>query len=106
MTNIGGSNAVCGKQGGLEREDTQHMISTATNFFKSLRAPGPNRRRHKVHRLDAMRLQIGLQIQIEIRRIDTDENIRALLQEARFELAANAHNLPVTVQHLPAIAMH
>ena len=90
----------------LEWKDAQHMVHTATDLFDALGTPGPDRWRNEVHRLDAFGLQGRFKAKVEIRCIDTDEQIRALAQQANLELLPNANNLPVATQDLPAIAMY
>src|SRR5665647_3858678 len=58
-----------------------------------------------MHRLDSLSFEGRFHIKIEIRRIDPNEYVRALLQETGFELVANAHKLAVMAHHLPAVAM-
>jgi hypothetical protein len=49
-------------------------------------------RADKVHGLDALRAQIAFQVEIEVGRIDTNEDVRPLCQQAGLQLPADAHD--------------
>ena len=61
-----------------------------------------------MHGLDALHLQRCFQIEVEIGRIDADEEVRARVasvQQALFQLLADAENFAVMAQHFD-IAAH
>jgi uncharacterized protein with ATP-grasp and redox domains len=53
-----------------------------------------------MHGADACRMQVALQPQIEIRRIDTDEDIGAVAQEMVAQFMAQAHEPGHMADHL------
>ena len=75
------------------------MVCAGTHAPHPLGAPGPYRRADKMHRLDPLLLQVTLQVQIEIRCINTDKQMGSLRQKTVFELIADAHNFAVVPQH-------
>jgi hypothetical protein len=91
MAHIGGCNTVLGQQFGLKRKDAQHVVYAALNFLHSVGAPGPNRGADKVHGFDALLAQCGLEVEVEIRGIDANEDASGgSCQQALFEqLIAN-----------------
>jgi hypothetical protein len=84
VTHIGGRNAMLRQQSGFKREKAQHMVSTALDFLHPLRPGGPNRRADKLNRLDTGLAQRCFEVQIEVRRINANEHIRAPGQQLFF----------------------
>ncbi|MCY1526941.1 hypothetical protein D9M68_619870 [compost metagenome] len=54
--------------------------------------------------LDALAAQAGFEVEIEIGRIDTDEQLGALAQQPGLELAADTGDLGVVPKHLDVAA--
>ena len=93
------------QQSGLKRKKAQHMVHTALDFLNALRPGGPNRRADKLNRLDTSLAQGRFEVQIEVRRINANEHIRASGQQVLFQITAYAGDLPVVQQHVN-IAQH
>ena len=106
VPHVGGGNAVLREQFWLEREDAQHMIRAAADFFDSVRTPGPDGRAHEMHGFDAGSAQIGLQAQVEIGRIHADEHVGAVVEQALAQLLADAKQLTQPAQHVHAVAVY
>ena len=86
MADVGGGDTMLRQQVDLEGKDAQHVIDAALDLLDPLRPPGPDGRADEMRGLDARGLEVALQIQIEVRRIDADEDIGPVLQQARLEL--------------------
>ena len=106
MAHVGGGYAVLREQLWLEREDAEHMVCAAADLFDAVCTPGPDGRTHEMHGLDARSAQIGLQPQIEIRRIHADEYIGAVFEQAFAQLLADAQQLAQPAQHFHAVAVY
>ena len=104
MAHVGGTNAVFGQQLGLEREQAQHVVGGGFQLGQLLGPPGPERRADEVQRLEAGAFQPRLQVEIEIRRIDADEQVGPLGQQAVAQLLADTKQLGQARQHLQVAA--
>ena len=83
----------------LHGEQAKHTVGALPDFFRSLLAPGPDRRTDVVDRADACALQGALEAKIEIRRVDTDECIRAHGQGALAHGATDAEQARQMTQY-------
>ena len=59
-----------------------------------------------MHGGNALGLQRGLQAQVEIRRVHTDEDVGALVQQAFAQLFAHAQQTGQALENLDAVAVH
>jgi hypothetical protein len=75
VADIGRRNPVALVEGGLEGEQAEHQVGRPADLADPLAAPGPNRGADVVHRADARPAQLDLQPQVEVRRIDADEQV-------------------------------
>lgn len=66
----------------------------------ALPPPCPYRRRDVLHRRNARLLEIHLEVEIEIGRVDADEKRRPVAEEMLAELSAYSDDLPVMPEHL------
>ena len=89
----------------LERIHHQDAVDRARNAPHAPAAPGPDRGAHIVDGGDAGVLELAFEPEVEIGRIDADEEIRPVAQHAFGELAPDAHDLAVVAQRL-GIAAH
>ena len=105
MADIRGGDAMLLQQRGLEREQAEHMVGAARDLGRAAGAPGPDRRADEVDRLDAGVAQLVLETEIEVGRIDTDEGVGLVGDEALEQRIADALDLAVVAQHLD-IAAH
>ncbi|OIQ73398.1 hypothetical protein GALL_449630 [mine drainage metagenome] len=106
VSDISGGNTLLVQQRRLKRKNAQHMIDAVPDFLQPLGAPGPHRGADKVQCLDALAFQGGFQIKVEVRCVHPNEDVGALGQQAIFELLADANDLAVAAQHVPAKTMH
>ncbi len=67
---------------GLEREQREHPAGRTADGAQPLRAPRPHRRAHEMDGTDAPPLQAPLEPEIEIGRVDADEQRNARGDEA------------------------
>ena len=105
MAHEAGRHAVLAQQFGLKREQAQHIIAAGRHLLGAPAAPGPDGRADEVHGLHASGLQACFQSEVEVRRIDTDEGRRLVVQQAPGQRLADARDLAVVAQHLH-IAAH
>src|ERR1039457_6780613 len=84
---------------GLMRKQREHVRNRALYFMDALTAPCPYRRTDVVDGGYALLLEREFQIDIEIRRVYRDEQIRAISQKIGAQLAANADDLEIVAQH-------
>ncbi|MCY1183133.1 hypothetical protein D9M73_237290 [compost metagenome] len=66
---------------GLEGKQRQHQVTTFANLQHTFLTPGPDRWTDVMHGLDPGLAQVQLDIEGEVRRIDTDEHIRAFFDQ-------------------------
>ena len=90
VADIGGGNTVFCQQGGLEREDTQHMVGRAADFLDPVGTPGPDGWADKMHGRNALGLECSLQPQVEVGCVHPHKHVGALTQQAFTQLFANA----------------
>ena len=100
VPHISGRYARLGQQVGLEGKNAQHVVHAAPNFLDALRAPGPDRGAHKMHRRNACGFEPSFQIEVEIGRIHPNEHVGRLGQQTLTQLIANGDDAPVMAQHL------
>ena len=92
-----------GQQSGLKRKNAEHMVHAALDFFDAVCPPRPDGRADEVNRLDALGLECRLQIEVEVRRVDTNEDVgpRPGSAEKPFlQLLTDGGNLTVMPQDL------
>ena len=68
---------------GLERQQAQHLVDRARDFPDATLAPCPHGRTDVVDRAHAAVVQIAFDAEIEIRRVDAYEDVRAQFQKMR-----------------------
>jgi hypothetical protein len=73
----------------LERQHAEHEIDGRADRFHAALAPCPNLRAHVLNGRDAGGLEPARRGQIEVGRIDTDENVGGQRLDAFAELAAD-----------------
>jgi hypothetical protein len=88
VAHVGRSHAMLGQQGGLKREQTQHVVCRSGHRLDPLTAPSPNGRTDEVHGAHALFAQTALQAEIEVGCIDPDEHVRTLTQYPFTQLSA------------------
>ena len=106
MSDIGGGNAVLLQQGRFKWKQAQHMVCTAADGMHAMRAPGPDRRTHEMHRANALLTQVFFEAEIEIRSIHANKNVWPFLQKAFAQLGANAPQAVDALEHFEIVAMH
>ena len=108
MPDISRGNTVRGQQRGLKRKNAQHVVHAAPDFFYAVCTPGPHCRADEVNGFDASSFEVSLKVEVEIRRIHTDENIWALamawMEQTFFQLLAYADDLAVMAQYFDIAA--
>ena len=62
----------------LERKQRQHPVDAAADLRDALAAPRPHRRAHEMDRAHAAALELALEAEVEVRRVDADEDRHAL----------------------------
>ena len=87
---------------GIQGKNVAHRLDDPAH---PVPAPGPDRRTDEVDGGNAAGLESLFQPEIEVRAIDTDENIRLVLQQAAQELPAHGGDGPVVAQDF-GIAAH
>ena len=85
----------------LHRKQGQHALDGPPDLLDPSAAPGPDRRADIMHGRHAGLLQRSLEAEVEIRRIDTDEDIRAQIEQTLLQLATNAGNFTVMLERIP-----
>ena len=88
----------------LMREQHQHVRYRALDFVDALAAPRPDRRADVVDGGNAVLFENELQIEVEVRRVHRDEQVRAVGQEIFAQPAADADDLAIVAQHLDVAA--
>ena len=83
----------------LEGKKSQNAVYGSADFVDPFASPSPDRWANVVDGRNATLFKGFLQRQIEIWRIDTDENIRRIGQEAFLEIAPDPRNFPVVLEH-------
>ncbi|MPM52047.1 hypothetical protein SDC9_98800 [bioreactor metagenome] len=106
MAHVGGGDAMFGQQFRLEREDAQHVIGAGANLVDTVGTPCPDRRAHKMHRLDARLAQLVFKAQIEIGGIDTDKHAGRVGNQLLAQFLAQLEQAQNLLQQLQAVAMH
>ena len=88
------------QEGLLEWKDAQQQVHGTTNPLDPAWSPGPDGGTHQVDRGDAGSTQTPLKPQIEIRRIDTDEDIGAQIEKIVSECPAQSDQFPQVTKYL------
>ena len=88
----------------LEGVHDQHAVDGLADGMDALRAPGPDRRAHVMHRRNARGLELPLQAEIEVRRVDADEQVGTVVEEVAPQARADAEDLAQVLQHLDVAA--
>ena len=89
----------------LERKDAQHEVGRAADLVDPLAAPGPDRRADEMDRLHSRGLELDLDAEVEVGRVDADEGIGPGGEQALDEPAADRQDLAQVAEHL-GIAAH
>src|SRR3989338_5372651 len=90
---------------GFMREQREHVRYGALDLVDTLAAPRPDRRADVMDGGDAACLEREFQIEIEIRRVHRDEQVRAISQKILAQPAADADDLAIMAQYFD-IAAH
>lgn len=81
MSDIAHRDTRLAQKGLLEREDAQHQIDSAPNRLDPTGTPGPDGRADQMYGADTTLAQAPLQPQVEVGRVDTDEDIGWVVAE-------------------------
>ncbi len=84
----------------LERKQREHPVDRAPDLAHALAPPRPHRRAHEMHGAHARALELRFEAEVEIRRVDADEDRHALGAQPSREPAAQCEELRQAGQHL------
>ena len=104
VADVGGGNAVLREQFGLEGEQAQHVVGGAADLVDPAGPPGPDRGADEVHGAQARAAQAGFEVEVEVGRVDADEQVGPVGQQALLERLADADDAAVVAQHLDVAA--
>ncbi|OIQ74139.1 hypothetical protein GALL_442130 [mine drainage metagenome] len=100
MTDVAGPDAGVGVNRRFEGKDAQHVIHRFADDLDALAPPGPDRRAHHVDDGDARLPQSAFELQVEIRRIDTDEGGRWRSDQPLAQAAADPQQFGQSHDHI------
>ncbi len=91
---------VFGVETRLEGKQSEHQVAGIADLEHPLLSPGPHRRADVVHGTNPGAAQLEFQAEIEIRRVDTDHHVRALLDQRRDQAPATGQQFGQAPEHL------
>ena len=100
MTDEMHRNLMFGVETRLEGEQREHQVAGIANLEHPLLPPGPHRRADVVHGTNPGTTQPELQAEVEVRRIDADHDVRALLDQRGDQASTTRQQLGQAPQHL------
>ncbi|MNF31712.1 hypothetical protein D3C84_124800 [compost metagenome] len=83
----------------LERKQGQHQVAGVTNLQHAFLPPGPDGGTDVVHGLDPGTAQFEFEAQVEIRRIDADEQVRFGVDQGLEQASASRQQLRQAAEH-------
>lgn len=86
-------------------EQGQNLIHCPADGLDATTAPRPDRRADEMDGADPAALQTRFEIQVEVRRVDPDEQVRRIGKETLLEGPPDTGDLPVMFEHFE-IAPH
>ena len=84
----------------LERQQAQHQVEEARHARRAPAPPGPDLRTHVLHRPQSRRVQRGREPEVELRRVDADEDIRAAFEHRAADSRAQRQQARQVMQDL------
>jgi hypothetical protein len=84
----------------LEGQEAEHQVDRVAHAPHPALAPRPELRAHVLHRRNARRVQTPREPQVEVRRVDADEHVRALRLEGAPQPQPQPQQARQVAQHL------
>ena len=104
MTDVGDVDAGIAIDLRFEGKHHQHVRDGSRDFLDPPAAPGPDRRTDEMHGRNPGGFQAGLEREVEVGCIDTDENRRRFAQQLLFQRSLDRLDLAIMRQHLEQAA--
>ena len=84
----------------LERQQAQHEVEEARHARRAPAPPGPDLRAHVLHRPQARGMQRGREAEVELGRVDADEDVRTAFEQCAADARAQRQQARQVVQDL------
>src|SRR5476651_1729198 len=100
MADIGYRDACLAVDLALERKQYEHVGYGSRNSAQARAAPGPDGRADVMHGGHARSLEAILEIEVEVGRVDPDEQLRTLIEQPGSEAPPDSHDFAIVPQDL------